>query len=293
MNCGDRNSRSGSIGCALRCSTTTKATSVTAPTTAATIAAPLPWSIAAYEMLASATVINAAPGMSSGAWSDDRVSGTCRIEIQIVAAASGTLIRNTSRQLTASIIQPPRNGPIELATPASPDHAPIARPRSSGWNVAAMIARLPGHEQRAADALQRAGRDQEPRRRRQTAQHGRDGEDRGAGDEHGAVPVAVAERAAEQQQRRQRDEVGVHDPLQAHDRRAEVVADRGQSDVDDRAVEERHAGPEHRRGHGPARGRRAVPNLGRGGDRHEGQAMVTACRTPGWQRRRSRAASSC
>jgi hypothetical protein len=57
----------GEIGCVLRCSTTTKAKSVTAPVTAATAAALLRWSIAAYEMLASATVINAAPGISSGA----------------------------------------------------------------------------------------------------------------------------------------------------------------------------------------------------------------------------------
>ena len=95
-------------------------------------------------MPASDSVISAAPGMSSGACRDERVSGTCRIEIQIVAAASGMLMRNTSRQLTASINHPPKNGPIELATPARPDQAPIATPRSSGWNVAAMIARLPG-----------------------------------------------------------------------------------------------------------------------------------------------------
>ena len=38
-----------------------------APVTAATTAMLVLWSMAAYEMLASATVINAAPGISSGA----------------------------------------------------------------------------------------------------------------------------------------------------------------------------------------------------------------------------------
>jgi hypothetical protein len=37
-------------------------------------------------------------------------------------------MRNTSRHETASTSQPPRNGPIDVATPVRPDHAPIAEP---------------------------------------------------------------------------------------------------------------------------------------------------------------------
>ncbi len=60
------------------------------------------------------------------------------------------LTRNTARHDTASMSQPPRNGPAALATPASPDHAPMARPRSPTWNDAEMMARLPGTSNAAA-----------------------------------------------------------------------------------------------------------------------------------------------
>ncbi len=73
-----------------------------------------------------------------------RVSGTWRSATASATAASGTLIRNTRRQDPASTSQPPKNGPTALETPASPDHAPTARARSSGWKVAEMIERLPG-----------------------------------------------------------------------------------------------------------------------------------------------------
>jgi hypothetical protein len=40
--------------------------------------------------------------------------------------------------------QPPRKGPIAVATPPSPDQAPMARARSCGAKEAWIIARLPG-----------------------------------------------------------------------------------------------------------------------------------------------------
>ncbi len=49
-----------------------------------------------------------------------------------------------SRQDTADTSQPPMNGPTAVPTPARPDQAPMALPRSSGRNVAWRIARLPG-----------------------------------------------------------------------------------------------------------------------------------------------------
>jgi hypothetical protein len=62
----------------------------------------------------------------------------------MTSAATGRLIRKMSRQLAAWTSQPPTNGPAAVATPLSPDHAPIARDLSSGWNEASRIARLPG-----------------------------------------------------------------------------------------------------------------------------------------------------
>jgi len=58
--------------------------------------------------------------------------------------AKGTLSRNTSRQLTASTITPPRNGPTRPEMPASDDQRPIARARSWCRNEDWMSARLPG-----------------------------------------------------------------------------------------------------------------------------------------------------
>ena len=60
------------------------------------------------------------------------------------ATATGRLMKKISRQDTAPISQPPRNGPIAVATPPSPDQAPMAFERSSGANDAWRIDRLPG-----------------------------------------------------------------------------------------------------------------------------------------------------
>ena len=96
---------------------------------------------------ASAPLMQAAPLMSSlGTGPGDLVSGTCRAAMATTAAATGRLMKNTSRQPcgTALISNPPRSGPAAVATPPSPDHAPIAAPRSSSEKDACRMARLPG-----------------------------------------------------------------------------------------------------------------------------------------------------
>ena len=85
-----------------------------------------------------------APSRRAAVAMSARDSGTWRSVIATATIASGTLMRNTQRHENVSISQPPTNGPIALATPARPDHAPIARPRSTSWNEEPMIARLPG-----------------------------------------------------------------------------------------------------------------------------------------------------
>ena len=74
-------------------------------------------------------------------------------------------------------------------------------------------------------------------RGREAAQQRGDGEDREPGLEHAAAPEAVAGGAAEDQQAREHEGVGVDDPLQARDVGVQLAADRGQGDVDDRVVE--------------------------------------------------------
>jgi hypothetical protein len=58
--------------------------------------------------------------------------------------ARGRFRKNTARQLTCSISQPPLTGPIAVVIALKPDHVPIARPRSFSSKAALMSARLPG-----------------------------------------------------------------------------------------------------------------------------------------------------
>ena len=131
-------------------STRTNKPSRASPTASGTSTAtePQPYEDAAispYVIPASAPLMQAAPFQSSlGTGPGALVSGTCRAEMATTSTATGKLMKNTSRQDTASISHPPRNGPNAVATPPSPDHAPIAAIRSSSANEACRMARLPG-----------------------------------------------------------------------------------------------------------------------------------------------------
>src|SRR6185312_432096 len=72
-----------------------------------------------------------------------------------------------------------------------------------------------------------------------------------------APPQAVAEGAAHEDERRQEERVRLHDPLHLRRRPAERPLDRGQRDVDDRAVEEDEGRPEDGDDERPARRRDA------------------------------------
>ena len=133
-------------------------------------------------------------------------------------------------------------------------------------------------QQRPADALQGARRDQHPDVRRHPAQQRRDGEPHGADDEHLPPPVAVPERAAEQQQPGQGERVGVHHPLQAGHAGVELPADGRERDADHGRVERGHARAEHGGGHHPPARRGRQPQ-GRGRRRcfgHETNLARTA-----------------
>jgi hypothetical protein len=71
-------------------------------------------------------------------------SGTYLRVSQSTTSPTGTLIRNASRHDQACTSSPPSSGPIAPARPDSPDHAPIARARSSRTNADWMIASEPG-----------------------------------------------------------------------------------------------------------------------------------------------------
>ena len=89
-----------------------------------------------------------------------------------------------------------------------------------------------------------------------------------AGDAHGIhapSPEPVAQRAAEQDQGGQGQGVGVDDPLETGEVGVEVAPDRGQRDVDDRAVEQGDAAAEDggREGEPTAVGLRRAARAGR------------------------------
>ncbi len=219
-----------------------------------------PCSMAAYEMPARAIVIERRAGqVERGANRRPRLG-----HVPDSDQDRGRRQRDVDQEH-----QPPAHGVDQPAAEERPDRTGDARQTGPGADRLAPVVGMEGggddrqaagHEQRSADALDRPRRDQQPGGRRHPAQHRGAGEHDGTGDEHRAMPIAVAEAAAEQQQRRERDEIGVDDPLQAGDRRAEVVADRRQGDVDHCSVEERHARPEHGRRHDPSCRRRPEAN---------------------------------
>ncbi len=121
-----------------------------------------------------------------------------------------------------------------------------------------------GRHQRAADALRRA------REHERLAVGGDAAGERGEPEheqrhhEHPALPEVVGGAPAEHQEARERDRVGVDDPLQFGRGEAEARLDRGQRDVDDGEVEDhhelRHAAHSQQQPHAPAR----PAGLGRG-----------------------------
>ena len=150
-----------------------------------------------------------------------------------------------------------------MATPPSPDHAPMARRPVVLGEGRLQDGQAARGQQRPADALQGARRDQHPHVRGQAAEQRGEGEPHGADHEHPAPPVAVAERPAEQQQAGQRQRVGVHHPLQAGHPGVEVPPDGRDRDADHGRVQGGHARAEHGGGHHPPAPRARHPQAGR------------------------------
>ena len=124
---------------------------------------------------------------------------------------------------------------------ATKPKTPIAFARSAGSVKSTMISESDDRrDDRAADALHGARRDQHPLRRREPAGERREREERDPEQEQPAMAVEVAEPAAEQQEAAEGQQVGVDDPRERGLREAEVVPDRRQRDVHDRRVEHDH-----------------------------------------------------
>ena len=141
--------------------------------------------------------------------------------------------------------------------PAHAVHEPIAAPRSSGGKVATITASALGVSSapktpcsaRPATSTSIVG-----------ASAHSDADHAEAGDaerEDPPLAVEVAERAADEDQRAEREQVGVRDPLLAGEAAAEVALDRRQRDVDHRRVE-----PRHERAHDRGQEREALAAIG-------------------------------
>jgi hypothetical protein len=101
--------------------------------------------------------------------------------------------------------------------------------------------------QRGTDALQSAEGDQVGVVGRERACAGEHRE-RGQADEEDALaPVPISQRAADEDERRERKHVGVDHPLQVARRDTELALDRGQRHVHDRVVQQDHALPDAHR----------------------------------------------
>jgi hypothetical protein len=99
-----------------------------------------------------------------------------------------------------------------------------------------------GHHRRPAEALDGAGGDQRGRVGGGGAHQRGGGEDHQPGEVEPAVAEPVTERAADHQQRGQRQGVDVHHPLEGGERRMQVGGHLGQRDIHDADVDEQHEG---------------------------------------------------
>jgi hypothetical protein len=98
-----------------------------------------------------------------------------------------------------------------------------------------------------AGALQDARADEHLRRGREAAQERRNGEDGDSDHEDQPAAVGVGDLAPDQHQRRERQGVARHDPLELGEIGVEVALDRRQRDVHDGVVEHDHEEPDRDR----------------------------------------------
>ena len=115
-------------------------------------------------------------------------------------------------------------------------------------------------EQRTANALERARGDQHLDVGRQRAQRRGNREPDGAEHEYSTSTVPVAERAAQENERSQRERVTGDRPLQSVELGVQVVAERRQGDVDHRRVDHGETRAQHCRGHQPPARRLIQPH---------------------------------
>ena len=190
-----------------------------------------------------------------------RLVGTKRAINTMATSTTGTLTMNTDPHQKCSSSQPPVTGPSATLSPAVAAQIEMAaaRSRGSGEDVDEQGERG-GEDQRRTDAHQRPRADQLVGVGGEGAEPTEQPEPGHADQQRPFAAEAVAEAAGGEQETGEDERVGVDDPLQLGGGGAELTHERGQGDVDDRAVE----GDDE---HGEAEDAEHQPPTGRRGGR--------------------------
>ena len=153
---------------------------------------------------------------------------------------NGMFTAKISRHDTASTNHPPASGPMTVAIPDHAVHEPIAPPRSSRGNASTItaselgISSAPNAPWSARHAIRKPMLGAIAHSSETTPNP--PDPDR----EHAPLAEQVAEGSADQDQRPEREQVGVRYPLLAGEAAAEVRADRRKRHVDGGRVEPGH-----------------------------------------------------
>ncbi len=163
------------------------------------------------------------------------------------AITSGMLITKIQRHDAIASSSPPASGPSTPAIAPHAVHAADRAPRSDAGNVFTITASELGTSSAPATPCSARAATSTPIDGADRAQQRGDAEARHADREHLPLAEQVAERPADQDQRAERQQIAVDDPLLRGQPTAERPLDRRQRDVDDRAVEQRDARAEDAR----------------------------------------------
>ena len=157
------------------------------------------------------------------------------------SAPTGTLTKKIHSQPAYFVRMPPKSTPAAAPLPPIAPQMPSALLRSEpSSNVVVMIDERRRRDDRGADALHRARRDEHADRAGEPARERRAENSATPDHEHAPPAEQVGRAAAEQQEAAERDRVGDQHPLQRVLGDVQRRLDRRQRDVDDRDVEHRH-----------------------------------------------------
>ena len=160
-------------------------------------------------------------------------------------------MKNTQRHEACSISQPPTTGPTAASNRR--ETGPCADGLAAGLLVERCTndGKTSRHKKGRSHTLDTPGDHQLTNAGSPAASRGSQRENHNTQHEHAPAAVQVSERAADENQRPQKQSVGLDHPLHIDHRGMKASLERRQSDIDDRAVDKSHAGTEDGRHQDP------------------------------------------